>query len=507
LAIAMAALGSVTVTAATPGTAQAACGHVASDFNGDGIGDVVAREPTADEGGLSEVGAVRILYGKSSGVSAAGNQLIDEAALHGLTPPDLHDKFGESSASGYFNSDCYADLAIGIPVKGNNQIATGGTVVIIYGSKNGLDLSTAKVFTETQFLPAGDPELGASLAAGDFNGDGLSDLAMGAPGADIGGGVAIIYGSSTGLTLTGHKFFTQDSSGVPGTGEPFDGFGLSLAAADFNGDGRCDLAVGVPEENIGDIDQAGDVVLMLGSKSGLTGTGATAWSQNTSGVPGTVEDSDEFGTVLAAGDITGDGKADLVIGDQSESVGTALLGGSITVLRGASGGLTATGAQAWSEATAGVPGTEQSNGFFGFALTVADFNGDGHDDVAIGTGNAVGSVSGAGSVVMLRGTSTGLTATGAQYWDQNTSGISGTSETNDLFGEYLQAVNVVSQKYSGLVIGVPDEDTATFTDNGAIEVMRGGATGLTATGSQFFDSQGLVGGAEDNEQMGTGPFV
>ncbi|HEY2794481.1 MAG TPA: FG-GAP-like repeat-containing protein [Micromonosporaceae bacterium] len=391
-------------------------------------------------------------------------------------------------------------------MQGNNQIPTGGSVVVIYGSAHGLDLSTAKIFTESQFLPAGNPDFGSSLAAGDFNGDGLGDLAIGAEGADVGGGVAILYGTSTGLTLTKKQFFTQDSAGVPGTGESFDGFGTSLAAADFNGDGKADLAVGVPFESIGDIDFAGDVVVLLGSKTGLTGTGSTSWSQSTSGVPGTAEQDDEFGLTLAAGDLTGDGKADLVIGDQHEAVGAADDGGSVTVLHGASGGLTATGAQAWSEATSGVPGTEQSGGEFGEWVTVGDLNGDGHADIAIGTNNAVGSVVQGGSVVMLRGSSSGMSTTGAQYWDQNTAGISGSAETEDFFGMYVQAVNIVSTKYSGLVIGVPGEDTATFTDNGAIEVMRGGSSGLTATSSQFFDSQGLVGGAEDNEQMGTGPF-
>ncbi|HEY2794482.1 MAG TPA: hypothetical protein VGJ28_19125 [Micromonosporaceae bacterium] len=105
LALAMAALGSVVVTVATAAPAQAACGHVANDFNGDGHADVVAREPLADEGGLSEVGAVRVLYGASTGAVTAGNQLIDEAGISGLAP-EQHDKFGESSTSGFFNSDC-----------------------------------------------------------------------------------------------------------------------------------------------------------------------------------------------------------------------------------------------------------------------------------------------------------------------------------------------------------------------------------------------------------------
>ena len=507
LAIAIAALGSVAVTAAAPGTAQAACSsRLVSDFNGDGFADAVAPEPLADEGGQLAMGAVRILYGKSSGISSTGNQRITEASLGSIITPEKTDEFGVGPVSGFFNNDCYADLAIGIPVRHDdigNQI---GGVVVIYGSSTGLKVSTAKLFTLAEVdPPAVNIDFGDALADGDFNGDGLTDLAIGAEGASTGGAVGVLYGSSSGLTLAGKQWFTQDSTGVPGTGEYADGFGASLAAGDFNGDGRADLAVGVPEESLGtadDFTDAGDVVILPGSKSGLTGNGSKAISQNTAGMPGPAMPNNEFGTSLAAGDVTGDGKVDLLVGSPMQNVGTADYAGAVTLVKGGSAGLSGTGAQVWTQDSPGVQGTAEQSDSFGLQIAVGDFNGDGRCDVAIASGEGVGTASDAGSVTILRGASTGLTGTGSQVWTQNTAGISGTAEKNDGFGGYLQIANVVSHKYAGLVIGVPGEDTGTLTDNGAIEVMRGGSNGLTATGSQFFDGQGLVGGAENNEQMG-----
>ncbi len=115
---------------------------------------------------------------------------------------------------------------------------------------------------------------GASLAVGDFDGDGKDDLAIGVPGEDIGniasaGAVNILYGTNNGLTVTGDQIWHQDIDGVEGGSEAFDNFGASLAVGDFDGDGKDDLAIGVPGEDIGNIVSAGAVNIIYGSDSGL----------------------------------------------------------------------------------------------------------------------------------------------------------------------------------------------------------------------------------------------
>ncbi len=156
-----------------------------------------------------------------------------------------------------FNGDGYDDLAIGAPGENNSA----GMVHILYSSPTGLTSTGSQTFTQsslgTDSSEAGD-RFGASLAAGDFNGDGYDDLAVGIPGEDIGsisdaGAVSIIFGSVNGLTGSRDQFWHQDSVNVPGGAEAGDQFGYSLATGDFNGEdvngkSMCDLAVGVVDD-------------------------------------------------------------------------------------------------------------------------------------------------------------------------------------------------------------------------------------------------------------------
>jgi hypothetical protein len=188
----------------------------------------------------------------------------------------------------------------------------------------------------------------------------VADLAVGVPWEDIGGvvsagAVQVLYGSASGLQATGSQIWHQDTSGIQGVAEPYDGFGEALTAGDLNGDGVDDLAVGVPGEAFGssrDIDR-GAVQVLYGSASGLQATGNQYWHQDTSGIPDFMEPADRFGAALTTGDFNGDGVDDLAVGVPGEDIGDPIIedAGVVQIIFGSASGLTADGDQFWYQDT------------------------------------------------------------------------------------------------------------------------------------------------------------
>ncbi len=213
----------------------------AGDFNRDGRDDLAVAAPH-DGDVADDAGAVFVLYGTAGGLITAGSQRWDQESSGISSWAESGDHFGWSLATGDFDRDGYADLAIGVPGEDyatSEEIVDAGLVQVIYGSGDGL--SSAGNLALTQGTPgmAGTPgagdEFGISLAAGDFDCDNRADLAIGVPGNPSGGNVDagsvnIVYGSPSGLTVTGSEEWTQNSSGVEGVPEVGDRFGERLAA-------------------------------------------------------------------------------------------------------------------------------------------------------------------------------------------------------------------------------------------------------------------------------------
>ncbi|HEY1485180.1 MAG TPA: FG-GAP-like repeat-containing protein [Micromonosporaceae bacterium] len=479
------ALTAIVVLPASPAAAASCTAGTASDFNGDGHADVAVAEPSGAD-------RVHVIYGTAHGLTANASGTAPNDQLL-ADPNGLPNGFGEALATGDFNGDGCADLAVGDPIVSLTGAFDAGVVDVYFGSPSGLTFGHELTAKTIGLSLVADANFGSALATGDFNGDKLADLLIGAPNqadglptsCDGGGAIYIVPGSKS-KTFTGGKLFAQGDGKVPGTPEPDDHFGSALATGDFNGDHLSDVAVGADGENTSS--GVVDVLRGSGSAAMLTATGAQAWTQNTSGVPGTAEPGDGLGAALAAGDFTGDGKDDLAISVPFESDGSVAEAGTVDVLYGSSGGLSASHAQAWTQDDTGVPGAVATENEFGFALAAGDFNGGGKVDLAVGSpGESVGSAAGAGVVDTLIGASGGLTATGSTAWDQGTTGISGTPEHNDGFGTVLYAARIRSGSRADLVVGVPFEGDGSISFAGAMHVIPGSSSGLTATGSQLFE--------------------
>jgi disulfide bond formation protein DsbB len=181
----------------------------------------------------------QVLYGSAAGLAAAGNQLWSQDSPGIAGAAEDFDFFGDTLAAGDFNGDSTADLAIAAP--GENDFA--GVVHVLYGSAPGLVGAGSQLWSQDNPGVAGTAEggdeLGLALTAGDLNGDGQSDLAIGAPaesfsGLQSAGVVHVLYGSAAGLVAAGSQLWSQDSPGIANGAEDFDFFGDSLAAGSLS---------------------------------------------------------------------------------------------------------------------------------------------------------------------------------------------------------------------------------------------------------------------------------
>ncbi|MEU9568413.1 VCBS repeat-containing protein [Streptomyces massasporeus] len=342
-------------------------GLAAGDLDGDGYADLVVGAPGESVGDVRAAGTLAVLWGGKRGLSGG-------TAVATGTEEDRVDP--ETPALGDFDGDGHLDLATGNrllsgpfdrttgaaksrtlaiePAYVTNDVAAGDVdhdgitdlvalihdvsdddmhdpdyrhrrAVFLRGTRDGLSAPA----------PVNNPDGtrmrgGESLGVGDVDKDGYADLVIGRPNDGFGevdlddpllkgGQIGVVHGSANGPDTSRTTIITQETPGVPGSSEWSDGFGGGISVGDVNADGYADVSTGSASEDLGEVYAAGQVTVLRGGRSGLTGNGAYSISQNTRNVPGTAEQNDFFGADTNLLDVNGDGRAELFVGATGEN--------------------------------------------------------------------------------------------------------------------------------------------------------------------------------------------
>ncbi|HUR65092.1 MAG TPA: integrin alpha, partial [Chitinophagaceae bacterium] len=297
----------------------------AGDVNGDGYGDVIVGAIGITDGANSSEGRAYIYHGSATGLSASPNSTPDDADQAGA-------QFGWSVASaGDVNGDGYSDVIIGALNYDDGPNTDEGRAFVYHGGPTGLSSSPNSTPDDADQLTA---RFGESVAtAGDVNADGYSDVIIGAKlyddGASVNEGRAFVYyGSSSGLSASPNS--TPDDADQGNVH-----FGISVACAgDVNGDGYSDVIIGARFYDDGANVNEGRAFVYYGSSAGLNGSpGSTPDDANQA-------DADFGYSVACAGDINGDGYSDVIIGShQYDDVGNTNEGRAFIYYGNNAGGL------------------------------------------------------------------------------------------------------------------------------------------------------------------------
>ncbi|MET0693389.1 MAG: FG-GAP repeat protein, partial [Propionibacteriaceae bacterium] len=475
-----------------------------SDFNGDGWSDAAVADPYATVAGVIEAGRVQVLYGDSDArVGQGARGLVRQGAGSVADVPETRDRFGSSLAVADIDCDGFSDLVVGVPYEDLAGQADSGLVQVVFGAAAGLGLGDASrsIYQPTfgTAVHAGD-QLGFAVDAMEDVGQGGTPnpdayaIAVGAPGWDVGGAtnagwVGFLVAYDGGNISMG---VTQDSPGIPGAAEAGDRFGAAVTLNYLVGEKTTvDAAVGVPNEDVGTLADAGAVTVIRDVYFDPTGI---SLDQSTAGVAGDPEKGDRFGESLDS--IQVGATTRLAVGVSHEDVGSAGDAGSVQLF--SSNGATLTATQGLTQDTAGVSGVSEGGDLFGDRLAFAGpAPGVGSTRLAVGTPGEDSAATNNGLVQVFP-----VTDLDAEVgYGQDSPGVPGAPQTGDRFGAAVSVVTGNSEQV--LLVGVPDDVSNSTGEVDVIPLGAGsarawipGVGGLTGPGASRFGASLASGGQQ-----------
>jgi hypothetical protein len=425
----------------------------AGDVNNDGYSDIIIGASLYDNGEADE-GAVFVWHGSASGMAANG--IPDTNGL-----PDIGDEvwriegesngawLGYSAASaGDINGDGYSDVVVGAPLFSNPNNGEGQ----VRGYLSGVSGATLGIAWDAESNQV-DARLGSSVStAGDINGDGYSDVIVAAFLYDVGGlvdagRVYIFLGSAEGLSDIPQRILDGTlANGYFG--------GAVSTAGDVNRDGYDDILIGAYGYN-----NTGRVYLYLGSASGIGAT--SVWTND-----GTI--NSQFGVAVgAAGDVNGDGYGDIIVGARQYTNGQNNEGATYVFF--------GTVSPTTIQTTPWIVESNIADANLGCGVGGAgDVNGDGYADIIVG---AFGYNTNEGAAFVWHGSASGLPG-GTTGTLANANWQAGGNTTALDFGYSVStAGDVNGDGYSDIIIGARGYDDGE-SNEGAAFVWLGSNNGV-----------------------------
>ena len=420
----------------------------AGDVNGDGYSDVIVGAHLFDHGEIDE-GAAFIYHGSATGISTTAAAMMESN--------NAGANFGIVSGAGDVNGDGYSDVIVGAGLYSNVEVGEGA-VFIYQGSVTGINTTTPAIIESNQ---AG-AQFGNSVAcAGDVDKNGFSDVIVGAYLYDnvlhTDEGAAFIYqGSAGGIITTAAAMMESNQDGA--------NFGRDLAGAgDVDGDGYSDVIVGAWYYDNGENNE-GAAFVYHGSGAGIITTPAAVLESNQA-------DANMGVSVASAGDVNGDGYSDVIVGAYFYDNVLHTDEGAAFVYHGSLTGISTTAAVMLE--------VNQDASRFGAAVACAgDVNGDGYSDVIVGAYFYDNGQIDEGAAFIYQGSPTGISNVIAATLESNQSG--------SLFGLAVSSAGDVNgDGYSDVIVGAFNYDNVLYTDEGAAFIYNGSPNGLSAAQTQI----------------------